>query len=1384
MRRLRKISNYLSAFQGFPGICLLVLFLSLHLNLFAKQELGTFEPLTVEDGLSQSAVNAILQDERGFIWFGTDEGLNKYSGYDFEILKSSFTDTASLRNNKVLALAQNTPGYMWIGTGGGMDRLNIRTGAFQKFPEQFRVEGNLTNSYVTDLYAENDSLLWIASAWGLNKFNIEENKVLQYLECDYDTTPDSVNMARIWNIYDDENGLLLLGTDGGVRFFDKTKGEYVAPYSEFADFFYGIEDLQVSAVTGTGNTELWLGTENGLYHLNRETGDIRHYVQDPNSENTLSNSTVLSLLQDDDGNLWIGTNWGLNRFRPESQEFNQFHHVQGNRYSLSSNGISTMYMDKSGILWFGTYRNGVNKYVPSKQVFNNYRSMTTASGETLQDRDVHGLQEKNSQEIWLGTYTGIYILNPETNTLNKFEPDQCDLSENFIRDFLIDSQGILWVSITGQNSPQLLRYEMKSGDCRVFQNDPADAESLPRAGVLAIYEDRSNTLWLGTDGAGLIRYDKKTDRFIQYVTPDYEDTTAIAGNYVVNMMEDQQNNFWIATDGGLSLMDRKSQTFTTIPTRDVQPGGLSHYEITDIYETRDSVLWVGTSNGLNRYDSKADTFKIFNEDDGLKSSNIYGITEDENGGIWISTSRGLARFSPDSYSFAVFRRSDGIIVSDFNLGSCITTESGEVFFGGRKGLVSFKPGKLEPSQIKPPVVISEFRLYEEPHIIPEDHSIELRHDQQFFSFEFAVLDYTHPEENKYQYILEGLDTQWRRAGTRHAVGYTNVSPGEYTFRVRGANVWGQWNEAEPVHITIIPPYWQRAWFQILVGLFIVGIIVGTIRYRVYQVNARERELEHQVNERTRQIRQKNKELIRTRQALAEEKERLAVTLHSIGDGVITTDIHGDVVLVNEVAEKLTGWPHEVAMGKPLEEVFRIIHERTRRPLPNPVEKVLESESIVELANGTVLVAKDGTERIIADSGAPIKSQDDETIGVVLVFRDVTKEHRLEEEIQKTEKLRSVGILAGGIAHDFNNVLAVIVGNLSLSKLKLEEEHPVNNYVSIAEEAAWRAKELTQQLLTLSKGGEPVREIGTIEEPVSQAAEMALRGSNVSCDIDIPSDLSEVMIDDSQIHQVVKNLVINADQAMPDGGNIRINGENVTIKLDSEVPLNPGDYVCIQVRDAGEGIPPENQDKIFDPYFTTKEDGTGLGLFVAYSIVNKHDGLLTVDSRPGEGATFTFYLPAAENVSGEKEQIDTEASGEQDVVPADKNTEEVGELRILAMDDEDAVRQVVRDMLEILGYKVITAKNGEEAVTSYQEAMENENTFDAVILDLTIQGGMGGKETIEKLQEIDPDVRAIVSSGYSNNPIMANYEEYGFRGMVPKPYKLNEMQTVLRKVVQS
>lgn len=498
-------------------------------------------------------------------------------------------------------------------------------------------------------------------------------------------------------------------------------------------------------------------------------------------------------------------------------------------------------------------------------------------------------------------------------------------------------------------------------------------------------------------------------------------------------------------------------------------------------------------------------------------------------------------------------------------------------------------------------------------------------------------------------------------------------------------------------------------------------------------------------------------------ALQEEKELLGVTLRSIADGVITTDVEGRVILFNKVAEELTGWSQPDAVGRPLEEVLQL----TMPPAEEgEVIQQPTGSGISQVAHDCILHRRDGAERNVSQSFAPIIDMSGRMMGAVFVVRDITEKLKTQEKLLKASKLESIGVLAGGIAHDFNNILTVILGNISLARLGESMGRPVNEALTEAEKAALRARDLTSRLLTFARGGVPIKKTLDLAPLVRACAARALHGVPITPEFMIAERLWPAVADEAQIRQVLLNLLGHVRVTLGEPHRLDIHVLNQEVESDPMLTLQPGRYVRVSIRDHGSRLKPEQLPQIFEPYFGDTKDGNGLELATAYSIVRKHDGQIRVESISGQGTIFHVYLPAAvESATGEPQSHKRVARSSQP-------------RRVLVMDDEMPLRELAAHVLSHQGHTVETVADGVEAIAAYRSAMHGTAPFDAVIMDLTIPQGMGGKETIAELLQIDPDIRAIVCSGYSNDPVMANFREYGFRGVVPKPYRLDDLVVAL------
>lgn len=500
------------------------------------------------------------------------------------------------------------------------------------------------------------------------------------------------------------------------------------------------------------------------------------------------------------------------------------------------------------------------------------------------------------------------------------------------------------------------------------------------------------------------------------------------------------------------------------------------------------------------------------------------------------------------------------------------------------------------------------------------------------------------------------------------------------------------------------------------------------------------------------------------ESLREHEKCLSAIIANISDAVIAVDSKGNIILLNQCAEDILGWRQTDVVGRTHDAIINLF-DCNNNIMKSPLKQALETAEMVTIKDNTTLIAKKGKNIMVEGIASPVKLNGN-IIGAVMVFRDVTMQKLVETELSKTQKLDAIGILAGGIAHDFNNVLTAVSGHVEIAKM-LSHENKVVEHLEDALGACKKAKSITQQLLTFSKGGMPLPKPTSVSSVIKDTAKFILTGANVAIEYNIDENISAIDVDAEQISEVIQNIIINATQAMPDGGVIQLSAQNISTPFRDlcDNYVSPGKYVKISISDTGTGIPKEHLSKIFDPYFTTKSAGNGLGLSVAYSIIKKHGGCIYADSKLGHGSIFNIYLPSTDKKA--------------EIISVKKPIRGTG--RILFLDDEYSVRETGKALIESLGYIVDVARDGKSAVELYKKAFKDKKPFRAIVADLTIPGGMGGIEAIKEIKKVDQNVKAIVSSGYSTSNVMSEYRKYGFSGALRKPYDLAELSKALHDV---
>jgi len=844
-----------------PGITLFgfhfLMVWTFYLN--AQPQNIVFECLTLNQGLSQSTVTSIVQDQDGFIWFGTIDGLNKFDGYTFTVYHNNPGDSNSIADNWITSLCLGKDSTLWIGTlSRGVCKFDSQTGHFTNYQfnpipvnsplrERLLRELPFTFSYlnyytIKSVYEDSFGSLWLGTfGAGLYKFDKETEQFIHYPYNFEEKNDLAYNIMSICETVQDEISTLWLGTYGGglVKFVENDgftfyKHDPINPNSLSDDRI-----ISMYADTSYGNNIIWIGTfGGGLNKFDLKTGEITYYKNDPKNFNSLSSDYVMSILKDYCNELWVGTfDAGLNRVEINKNKFTRYQHDPANINSLGSNQVLSLYEDRSGILWIGTnFGQGLNKFNRRKNKFTHFFH-DPLNPNSLSENVVFSLFEDRDGILWIGTFqTGLNRFDRENNTFTNYRYDPANpnsISDNHIRSIFEDSRGTLWI---GTFSGGLNYFDRVNNRFVRFKHDPSNPNSISANQVRSIYEDQFGNLWIGTFGGGLDKFNPRTGDFTHYCH-DPDNSNSLSENRIYYITGNNSSSLWIATfGGGVDRFDIKTEACTHYQHNPENENSLNDNRVLTIYidHQNEDLVWIGYfGSGFDKLDLKNQTITHYTQQDGLANDMVYSILPDDEGNLWLSTNKGLSKFIPQTESFINYDLMDGLQSNEFNAGAYYKSKrTGELFFGGVNGFNCFYPDKIEINQNIPPVVITSFKIFDQKitdQIGPifKGKQIQLTHKENFFAFEFSVLDYTNVTKNQFAYKLEGLDEQWIDCGTRNYVNYTNLDPGEYTFRVKGSNCDGVWNEEGTyVKFRIKPRFYQtRYWHPTVVGTLVLLIIL-------------------------------------------------------------------------------------------------------------------------------------------------------------------------------------------------------------------------------------------------------------------------------------------------------------------------------------------------------------------------------------------------------------------------------------------------------------------------------------------------------------------------------------------------------------------------------
>jgi len=816
-----------------------------------------FDRISLEQGLSQSSILGITQDSQGFMWFATQDGVNKFDGYTFRVFRQNLADSNSLSNNFCTSLLADYGGFMWIGTSAsGLDRYDPRTDTFRNFRHNPLDAQSLSFDAVGPLAEDASGMIWVGTRRGLNLLNPETGTVRRFNHVPRDSTTIPSNL--ISTIFRDRNDRIWIGTDRGACTYDEQRKEFVRYRTDMSEnLVQGFEEDQ--------NGNLWMTMSRGLFVLDRVANRFSR------SHAFFDGKDLGFVLSDGNGTLWISSFIGLVEFRPLTGFITVHKHRPSDPFSPSSNAFTTAYKDRSGVLWFGSF-SGINRYAPRKIKFKTYRHIKSDFG-SLSESNVRSFCEDHTGTLWIGTMNGLNRFSERTGSFGRYRAVQGGLSSNIIWALQEENRGARSTVWAGTNSHGINEITFSR------EQRPGFRYHLEGRSIASLAVSATGGVWAGDLNGELYRYDPRTRKFGIIDTSNHQ--------RLVALYEARNGDLWMGTLGnGAARLIRSTGVVQWFRHKSSDPASLSNDNAISFHEDANGDMWIGTYAGLNKFRESDSSFRRYTTIDGLPNDVIYGILGDSRGHLWLSTNKGLSRFDPIAETFRNFDVSDGLQDNEFNQGSAYRARNGTMYFGGINGFSTFHPDSIRDNPYIPDVVITDFRIFNRSIApggtriagirdpIEYAKSIALLYSQNVFSFEYSALEYTNPEKNHYAYMMEEFDETWVEAGTKREVTYTNLDPGKYVFRVKASNSDGVWNnEGSSLAITIIPPFWMTLWFRgILVAAFLsIGPIIYVWRVRGLKI---EKKAQQELSEK----------LIASQEG---ERKRIAAELHdSVGQDLL------------------------------------------------------------------------------------------------------------------------------------------------------------------------------------------------------------------------------------------------------------------------------------------------------------------------------------------------------------------------------------------------------------------------------------------------------------------------------------------------------------------
>ncbi len=862
--------------KGTEGIYLsvlmaLILIFLIFTTSFSQENKIRLNHYTIRQGLSQSCVTCMAQDSLGFIWIGTQDGLNRFDGYNFSVYRPVQGDSSSISDNSILCLYVDKSGTLWIGTeNGGLDRFDNKTGTFRIYQQDPRNSESISSDCVLSISEDAAGNLWIGTYNGLDYFNVKKSEFIQF---HHNKNTQSLSSDIVYSTYTDLKGNLWIGTQKGLNVYDNETKKFGVYYQNKNE--NSPSSNVIYSITGDKSGNVWIGTTKGLDEFNPVSKKFKHFKNSLNNPKSISSNVINAIYAGDEENIWIGTDTGgLNIYNTKTGLFTRFDNKTAYPEDAVDKQVVSLLKDKEGNIWVGTFGSGVYTFSTRPGQFDIIK-VFFKNLDRLEENDISSICVDNSQNLWIGTNN--LGLNKYDKKNKKFvhyshTSSAGSISTNSVNTIFKDNKGTIWIgTVSG-----LDKYDPAADSFTIFKHDTNNTNSLGNNYVVTMAEDSSNNLWLGFSGGGIDKFDPVQNRFTHF-KHNPSNINSLSSNDILNLNFDNKGFLWVGTDGsGLDRFDTKSGKFIHYTHNPRISDCLSHNVVFQTFQfpgDTGGTLWIGTAGGgLNELNTRTGKIKYYTKLNGLANNEIYGILGDKKGNLWMSTNFGISEFNTRSKTFRNFNVSDNLQSNEFNQGAFFEDKNGKMYFGGLEGLNAFFPDSIKSNRFNPEIQFTSYKNFSNRAnnvgAIWTTKKINLSYKNNIIAFKFAALSYIDPSQNKFAYKLKGLNKDWIDNGTSNSVTFSNLSPGNYVLYVKGTNNDGIWSDrTASIDIVIAPPYWQTWWFRAFLAAALTALLFLIFGLRLRSIRRQNKKLETLVGERTVQLQSKTQELEKVNEKL-------------------------------------------------------------------------------------------------------------------------------------------------------------------------------------------------------------------------------------------------------------------------------------------------------------------------------------------------------------------------------------------------------------------------------------------------------------------------------------------------------------------------------------